>query len=313
MSDAISTTPEFSPDFSSVYSPYTEEYGFNSIIFPSNAPLLCRDLNELQSILDNAQKAFSTTILTDGMVSANISDTGKITAMSIHIGGRILSVRKALLDNIAEIGFGTNLWLLFDEEVIDADTEILGDSGAELDNYLAQNEFQMELSRRKKISCTGYSDVAPASEKKSIQVIKDGKLVYSKIKLGSNQGDEIRIDLTVLSQMVEESIDDLSLDIALLYNGFAGGNATKSIETDDNGNEIETWVEEQKYINNGALMATKTSVLGGLDDYGNEVVVETLDIVGCDMIYEKTTTFKVGENGDETIETNYRAIPRSEV
>lgn len=302
MSDSIKTTPEFTPDFSNAFSPYDKKYGFNSVIFPSNAPLLCQDLNEMQAILSDAQKMLIGHILTNGVLhegGAGIDSDGFVLSVNgefptiLCVDDTLIALTVSNSEKGDTLYFKNDLWLVFEEEIVDANTQIYPGT----DNYLDDNDFGIELSHRKRWKLYDYSETPPETHvgRKAVKVISDREFVYSKISIDSSQGG-----------MLSDAIVELYQGIVLAYNGFAGGEAVESVETDENGNEIEVWTEcSYNPINRDILVSTKTSRLGQTDENGNEIVTEILDIEGYDYIYEKTTTFKIEEDGRETISTSY--------
>lgn len=274
MSNPIPTMPEFTPDFSG-QSKYSPDYKFSSVIFPTNAPLLAEDLNEAQLILGNMIKSLSETLLTDGVISSTGASWYTADGVSIANGdvlliiadGKILSIKGPVsIDS-------KSVWCKFTKVVITAESgEIEG-----LPNYLADNAFGMELSRREMFVFDGlFSNETVEDDQFAVKILDYEIPVYTKVKVDSNQGDILKNDL------------------ALMFNGFASGTAFE--DTTEDG--LERWTETQNDIN-GNLIATKITVFNS-----DELITETLTIAGG-KTYVKKTIFSVDESGNDVIDTQY--------
>ena len=165
--------PIFTPNFGK-YTDYTTEYPFNSVIFPANAPLNGEDLNEMQEILKERQRLALSAIMSDGYIhdynavpdpySYSIDDTGNerimnhtfrlngtaiVNGVAYHIEGEHNeSYAESEAKNI------DGAFLTMEEVDVTADQADNippngGFSSATLDNYLANNVFATEVSRRK--------------------------------------------------------------------------------------------------------------------------------------------------------------------
>ena len=274
MSSAIPTIPEFTPDFSG-QSKYLPEYGFDSVIFPTNAPLLAEDLNESQQILNDMVGSLVSNLLTDGVVKTHISwhnENGVSVAngdiLPIIASGKMLLIKGSVAYN------GANIWAKFHKETITADTDVSSFfDGAK--NYLTDNIFGAELSRRTKFVFDGlFNNSGVTGDQFAVKILSKGKPEYSRVKVNSEQGDIL----------------------ALAFNGFAGG--TADWDTTEDGLErcIETQIDIE---DNNKVIATKTTVFN--EDY--TIITETLSITDG-KTYRKVTTF--GEN--DSISTNYTII-----
>lgn len=277
MSNPIPTMPEFTPDFSG-QSKYSPDYKFSSVIFPTNAPLLAEDLNEAQLILGNMIKSLSETLLTDGVISstgASWYTTGGVSIaggdmLLIIADGKILSIKGPVsIDS-------KSVWCKFRKVVVTAESgEIEG-----LPNYLADNAFGMELSRREKFLFDGLSSNETVGDGQfAVKILDYEKPVYAKVKVDSNQGDTLKNDL------------------ALVFNGFTSGSVVWGTTADG----LEQVTETQKDIS-GKLIATKVTVFNS-----DQLITETLTIAGG-KTYVKKTTFSVDAGGNDVINTQYNIL-----
>ena len=270
MSGAIPTTQGFEPDFSGT-SPYSSEYQFDSVIFPTNAPLLAEDLNESQFILNDTLKLLVGSLLTNGVIKGSDVNWWSSKGVSIADGDAILvSAFGKLLYIKGPVAMEKEyVWCRFRKQII---TSEYGNIDG-LENYLAKNKFKVELSRRVKYVFDGLYNADTDDENYlSVKILSKGAPVYASIKLDSIQGQ-------------------------LLFNNFHGTKVTE--DTTPYGEERIT--EVQKDID-GNLKATKVTVFS--TDYN--LITETLEIVG-DKKYQKKTTFSV-ENGKDVIDSEYTII-----
>lgn len=288
MSGAIPTTQAFTPDFSG-QSKYSSAYGFSSVIFPNNAPLLAQDINEIQAILSDMLGALASSLLTDGVINTGLVwastdgvSVGDGETLLISAGGRILPINGPVSIE------SKSVWCRFHKEIITAESgEIDG-----LKNYLADNAFGIELSRREKYVFDGlFANHIDNPNYLSIKILDYEVPVYAKIKVDSEQGDATDVNL----QTIEGNLDR---DMTLLFNNFSS--ATSVEGTTEDGLEQIT---ESQYNIDGSLRATKVSVFN--KDY--TVITETLTIEG-DKTYIKETTFSVDENGNDVINSRYTIV-----
>ena len=219
-------------------------------------------------------KEFAGSLLTNGVVDTGISwwtaygvSVADGETLLIFVDGKLLPVKGPLSLT------GASIWCKFHAETITADS---GDIDG-LENYLANNSFEIELSRREKIVFDGLFTNSDVTEGQfAIKILNQGAPLYAKVKVGSKQGD------------------NLGRDAILMFNNFVGGTVTWGTTADG----CEQVVETQQDLE-GNLRATKTTVFNS-----DELITETLVVEG-DKTYIKTTAFSVDENGNDVITTTY--------
>ena len=276
MSSAIPTTREFIPDFSGT-SPYSSEYQFDSVVFPTNAPLLAQDINESQLILNDALKLLVGSLLTNGIVNTGV-DWWHPEGVSIADGDVLLvSAFGKMLYIKGPISIESkSVWCRFRKQIITAESEDIDG----LENYLANNAFGIELSRRVKYVFDGlHASHIDDEDYLSVKILDYQVPVYARVKIDSAQGDTLDRDLT------------------LLFNDFSSTSVTEDVT--DEGLERIT---ETQYNIDGSLRATKVTVFNS-----DSLITETLTIEG-DKTYIKETTFSVDENGNDVINSKYTIV-----
>lgn len=288
MSSAIPTTREFIPDFSGT-SPYSSEYQFDSVVFPTNAPLLAQDINESQSVLNDALKLLVGSLLTNGIIDTGVnwwSPEGVSVAdgdvLLVSAFGKMLYIKGPVSIE------SKSVWCRFRKQIITAES---GDIDG-LENYLANNAFGIELSRRVKYVFDGlHASHIDDENYLSVKILDYQVPVYARVKIDSAQGDTIGENLQTVT-------NNLDRDLTLLFNDFNSTTVTEDVT--DEGYERIT---ETQHDIDGSLRATKVSVFNS--DY--TVITETLTIEG-DKTYIKETTFSVDENGNDVINSKYTIV-----
>lgn len=220
----------FTPDFGK-YTDYTTQYPFNSVIFPANAPLNGEDLNEMQEIIKERGRLALGALLSDGYIhdyekapepfSYSIDDDSDFTdgdqgssiRYTFDLCGTVIyqgtpyhienTITHEFLGTSPDLPYGGNCLDLVAEEVeVTADQEEkiypngFGFDSESLNNYLADNIFSAEVSRRKAVKFSlEWRDIS--EEPRGITLLRPGETV--------NHGD------------VEYSLFTWSPDVPKLY------------------------------------------------------------------------------------------------
>lgn len=220
----------FTPDFGK-YTDYTTQYPFNSVIFPANAPLNGEDLNEMQEIIKERGRLALGALLSDGYIhdyekapepfSYSIDDDSDFTdgdqgssiRYTFDLCGTVIyqgtpyhienTITHEFLGTSPDLPYGGSCLDLVVEEVeVTADQEEkiypngFGFDSESLNNYLADNIFSAEVSRRKAVKFSlEWRDIS--EEPRGIALLVPGETV--------NYGD------------VEYSLFTWSPDVPKLY------------------------------------------------------------------------------------------------
>ena len=174
---------KFKPDYSH-RTDYTTEYPFNSVTFPSGAPVLGEDLNELQDIQNYKRDSFNAAMYTDGYIhTSHIYVMPNTTDYKLYIDGYVLISGELYRIEFSRDLDNYDLDSLYIYAVVTTDKEYTESSKIKgLTNYLSANDFGEEVSRRK-----GYSISAtitktptefPGQKSLLLMMFSNGKLAY---------------------------------------------------------------------------------------------------------------------------------------
>ena len=309
---SLPTNLNFSPDYNNVNN-YSDDYQFDGVIFPKNAPLLAQDINEAQRILEATVTRFNSAIMSDGMVDTSeewYADTrSQVTFKGLQClicRGKVYYFDLSLsvpTENDKESIYAK----LIVDRIVDSNSELYkygNKTGEPLDNYLKDNfkEFEgKELSKRKlTIFETLFvsSDEPTKYEAEADTPGSGGEIVY--VKMGqfhyghfepnyavslvpSKQGDETKEALNTISKELEEL---KAYQSEQLFNDFVSVKTVNS--TDNTGAEIVTSTDK----NNRVKVTTFVS---------EEQIVEVIKTSeNGEVLGTKTITF-VDENTITTV------------
>lgn len=174
---------KFKPDYSH-RTDYTPEYPFNSVTFPSGAPVLGEDLNELQDIQNYKRDSFNAAMYTDGYIHTshiyvipNTADNKLYIDGYVLISGELYRIKFSIdLDDY-------DLDSLYIYAVVTTDKEYTESSKIRgLTNYLSANDFGEEVSRREGYSISATITKTPTEfpGQKSLLLMRfsNGELAY---------------------------------------------------------------------------------------------------------------------------------------
>ena len=140
---------DFTPDYSK-YTDYSSSYPVDSVVIPANAPVLGEDLNEIQEIQNNKLKKLNAALYTDGYIHTGTNPLYQNDRINVD-GYVLFSGTFYRVKTSTPVTFyrNTYVYLNFASSVITAESEITSAEGEKLPNYLADNLFKAEVSRRK--------------------------------------------------------------------------------------------------------------------------------------------------------------------